>query len=75
MCRKEILYVVATLVVAAAAWLVYDNFVKEEKVDPGKAPEMSIGEVVEEADSSSVAEETEVVMDLESLPSVGDEAE
>lgn len=75
MCKKEILYVVLTLVVTAAAWLIYDNFVKEEKVDPGKAPEMSIGEVVEESDSSAVIEEAEVVMDLENIPSVGNEAE
>lgn len=75
MCKKEILYIVLTLVVAGVAWLVYDNFIREEKVDPGKAPEMTIGEVVEVSDTSAVDDESEVVMDLENLPSVGDETE
>lgn len=68
MCKREAFWVIGTLVVAAAAWIIYSMFVEEKYVDPGAAPTTTLVE-----DAATEEDVNEPEMDLSSLPSVGDE--
>ena len=73
MIKKLIVWVIVLAAIAVGAWHVYDNYIKEQPVEPGSAPVMDLTEEVE-ADSID-GNETEAAMNLENLPSVGDDTE
>lgn len=66
--KKEIFWVLGTLVVTAVAWVIYAHFIEEEYVEPGAAPKIELTET----EQTSVEE---APMVTEGFASVGDEEE
>lgn len=69
--KRELIWVVATLVVAALAWIIYSTFIEEKVVEPGAAPAIDL---IDEPEDVAGADES-AEMDFSEFSSVGDEEE